>query len=239
MTKEKTTEKKVEKLLDIPIFTPENRTRLEHFIHKNKNALSYVLSGVLLVILLFIAYKFFIVKPKEKEAGELIFMAQMYFQKDSFEIALNGKEESFYGFQGIVDEYGSTPTGNLAKYYAGICYLRLGEYEDAIKYLKKFRTNSEMLKPLKIGAIGDAYSQLTEYEKAAEYYMKAAKAKKNSFTAPYFYMKAGLVYEKLEDLEKAKEVYQTVKDEFPKTQEAGNADKYLGRVEARLGSSEE
>ena len=161
MTKEHKPDK-VEKLLDIPIFTPENRGKLEHFIHEKKNLLSYILGGVLLVILLFIAYKVFIIKPKEKEASELIFMAQSYFQKDSFELALNGKDESFYGFQGIVDEFGSTATGNLAKYYAGICYLRLGEYEDAIKYLKKFRTNSEILKPLKLGGIGDAYSQLQE-----------------------------------------------------------------------------
>ena len=235
MTKEKKSDK-VEKLLDIPIFTPENRGKLEHFIHEKKNLLSYILSGILLVILLFVAYKIFIVKPKEKEASELIFMAQMYFQKDSFELALNGKEESFYGFQGIIDEFGSTPTGNLAKYYAGICYLRLGEYEDAIKYLKKFRTNSEMIKPLKFGGIGDAYSQLKEYEDAVKYYIKAAEAKKNSFSTPYFYIKAGLVYEKLEDFKKAKEVYQKIKDEFPKTQEAGTADKYLGRVDARIAT---
>lgn len=229
---------KVEKLLDIPIFNPENRSKLEHFIHERKNQLSYILGSLLLVILLFIAYKIFIVKPKEKEAADSIYMAQMYFSKDSIELALNGKDESFYGFQDIIDEYGSTPTGNLAKYYAGICYLKLGQYEDAIKYLDKFSTNSEILKPLKLGAMGDAYSQLKEYEKAGKYYLKAANAKKNSFTTPYFCLKAGLVYEKLEDFKKAKEVYQKIKDEFPKTQEAGNADKFLGRIDARLSTNE-
>ena len=72
---------KVEKLLDIPIFNPENRSKLEHFIHERKNQLSYVLGSLLLVILLFIAYKIFIVKPKEKEAADSIYMAQMYFSK--------------------------------------------------------------------------------------------------------------------------------------------------------------
>ena len=237
MTKEKKSDK-VEKLLDIPIFTPENRGKLEHFIHEKKNLLSYILGGVLLVILLFIAYKVFIVKPKEKEAQELIFMAQNYFHKDSFELALNGKEESFYGFQDIIDEFGGTSTGNLAKFYAGICYLRLGDYENAIKYLKKFRTSSEIFKPMKLGDIGDAYSQLKEYDKAGEYYLKAAKVKKNSFTTPYFYIKAGLVYEKLEDYKKAKEIYQIIKDQFPKSQEAGTADKYLGRVDTRIGTTD-
>jgi len=237
MTKEKKSDK-VEKLLDIPIFTPENRSKLEHFIHQKKNLLSYILSGILAVILIFIAYKIFYIRPKEKEASQRIYMAQQYFQKDSFALALNGKEDQVDGFQTIIDEFGGTPTGNLAKYYAGICELRLGEYEDAIKYLKKFSTTSEMLKPLKFGAIGDAYSQLKEYEDAVKYYMKAAKAKDNSFTAPHFYMKAGLVYEKLEEYKKAKEVYQIVKDKFPKTQEAANADKFLGRVEARIISTE-
>ena len=91
---------------------------------------------------------------------------------------------------------------------------------------------------MKLGDIGDAYSQLKEYEKAGDYYLKAAKAKKNSFTAPYFYIKAGLVYEKLEDYKKAKEIYQKIKDQFPKSQEAGTADKYLGRVDARIGSTD-
>jgi tetratricopeptide (TPR) repeat protein len=238
MTKEKKSEKTVEKLLDIPIFNPENRSKLEHFIHEKKNLLSYALSAILVVVLLFIAYKVFYIRPKEKEAKERIYMAQNYFAKDSFALALNGKDDMVDGFQTIVDEFGGTPTGNLAKYYAGICYLRLGEYEDAIKYLKKFSTNSEMLKPLKFGGIGDAYSQLKEYEEAGKYYLKAAKAKKNSFTAPHFYMKAGLIYEKLEDNKKAKEIYQTVKDQFPKSQEAMNADKFMGRVEARLAASE-
>jgi len=237
MTKEKKSDK-VEKLLDIPIFTPENRSKLEHFIHEKRNLLSYILSGILVVILIVIAYKVFYIRPKEKEAGQRIYMAQKYFSKDSFAMALNGKEDQVDGFQTIIDEFGGTPTGNLAKYYAGICYLRLGEYDDAIKYLKKFSTNSEMLKPLKLGGIGDAYSQLKEYEDAGKYYLKAAKAKSNSFTAPYYYLKAGLVYEKLEDYKKAKEIYQKVKDQFPKTQEATNADKYLGRVEARISSSE-
>jgi tetratricopeptide (TPR) repeat protein len=237
MTKEKKSDK-VEKLLDIPIFNPENRSKLEHFIHAKKNLLSYVLSGILVVVLIFIAYKVFYIRPKEKEAKERIYMAQNYFKSDSFALALNGKEDQIDGFQTIIDEFGGTPTGNLAKYYAGICYLRLGEYEDAIKYLKKFSTNSEMVKPLKFGAIGDAYSQLKEYEEAGKYYLKAAKAKKNSFTAPHFYLKAGLVYEKLEDYKKAKEIYQTVKDKYPKTQEAINADKFLGRVDARIGTTE-
>jgi tetratricopeptide (TPR) repeat protein len=236
MEKEKT--KKAEKILDIPIFTAENRTRIEHFIDTNKKILTYVLGGIVIIVLAFIVYKKFIIAPKEKEAKDLIFMAQNYFSKDSFELALNGKDESFYGFQDIIDEFGGTETGNLAKFYAGICYLRLDQYEEAIKYLKKFSTNSEIIKPLKFGGIGDAYSQLKEYDKAVKYYIKAAECKNNKFTTPMFYMKAGLTYEALEEYQKAKEVYEKVKNDYPKTQESSNADKYIGRVSAKLAAAE-
>src|SRR5271157_121422 len=229
-------EKKIEKALDIPIFTTENKTRLEDFYNKNKKPLSYIGAGIVIVILGFISYTNFIVKPKEKEARDLVFMAQNYFAKDSFSMALNGKQDKFYGFLDVIEEFKHTKTGNLAKYYAGICYLRLGKYEDAIEYLKKFKTNSEILKPMKYGLLGDAYSELKDYETAVKYYIKAAKTKHNKFTTPLFYMKASLVYETLNEYQKALDIYNILKKEFPKSQEASNADKFMGRVTAKMNA---
>ena len=51
-------------------------------------------------------------------------MAEIYFEKDSFNLALNGDLNSA-GFIDIADDYSSTKTGKLANYYAGICYLNL------------------------------------------------------------------------------------------------------------------
>jgi len=224
----------------IPIFTNENKDRVEEFYEKYRKQITYGLAVVLVLLIGFFGYKNIILKPKEKDAQDLIYMAQNYFDIDSFEIALYGKndpDQTFYGFLDIIDEFGMTKTGNLAKYYSGICYMKLGEYEEAINYLKKSKTNSDILSPLRLGAIGDAYSNLEEYEKAVSYYLKAAKDRDNKFTAPLFYMKAGKTLEAIEKYDQALEVYKTVKEEYPKTQEGSNVDKYIGRVTALLQNS--
>lgn len=226
---------------NIPIFTPENKDKVEEFYEKNKMPLTIGVTVVLLVLIGFFAYKNLVVKPKNAEAQSLMYMAEQYFAKDSFDLALNGKigntpdDESFYGFLDIIDEFGMTKSGKLAKYYAGICYLRTGDYESAIAYLKKYNTESINLQPLSLGALGDAYSELEEYDKAVSYYLKGARSQDNKFTAPLLLMKAGLTLEKQDKLNKALEVYKELKEKYADSQEGGNVDKYIGRVEAKLG----
>ena len=220
----------------IPIFTSENKTRLENFYETYKQQATYVLSGILIILIGFYAYRNFVVKPKETEARDLIFMAEYYFGIDSFELALNGPpDQSFFGFLDIIDDYKSTKTGNLARYYAGICYMHLQDYDEAIRQLKKYRTKSRMLRPITYGAIGDAYSELEDYKQAVKYYVKAYKNNKNEFTTPLYMSKAALVYEELEQYNKAIEIYEAIKKDFKDTQEAANVDKYLGRVKMKAG----
>jgi tetratricopeptide (TPR) repeat protein len=121
----------------------------------------------------------------EKMAG-----AQNYFQKDSFNLALNG-DGNYSGFLDIIDDYGRTKPGKLARYYAGISYLHLGKYKEAIEYLEDFKTDDPLLQPVKIGATGDAYAELGNKEKALKLYLEAADENKNTFTTPIYYLKAG------------------------------------------------
>jgi tetratricopeptide (TPR) repeat protein len=228
--------KGVEQLFDIPIFNPETKGKLEDLYEKNKKTIVYFLSFVAIALIGYFGYKGLIIKPKEKEAQGLIFMAENYFQSDSFQKALSGHPPSIYGFLDIIDEFGQTPTGNLAKYYAGLCYLHLGKYEDAVTYLKKFRTNSELVKPLSLGALGDAYSQLKEYDEAIKYYLRAAHCRKNTFTSPFFYMKAAQTYEFIKEYDKALKLYQKIKKDYSKSQQAGSIDKYIGRINALQGN---
>lgn len=237
-------------LFNLPVFDPEKRSKIEEFYKKNRKIINNTFYVIAIIALGFFVYKNYYLKNKEKDAEPLMFQAEKFFKNDSIELALYGSEgetfeESSYGFLDIIDEYPRTKTGNLAKYYAGLCFMKLGNkennpdhFEDAIDYLKKFKTDSEILKPLSVGAIGDCYSELEEYEQAAKYYVDAANAKKNKFTRPFFLMKAGVVFEELEEFENAIDVYEKLKKEFPKTQYGMNVDKYLGRAKARLSTLE-
>ncbi len=212
----------------------EALSKSEQFIEKNQKILTYVVVGIIVVILLFFGYKKYISGPKEKTALSMMYTAEIYFEKDSVDLALFGDGES-YGFMDIIDDYGSTSAGNLAKYYAGICYFNKGEYEESIKYLKKFNGDDVIVPGMALGAIGDAYVQIDDLEKAAKYYMDAANKNENDFITPTFLMKAGWTYELLEQWDNAKGTYEKIKKEYPRSREARDIDKYLARAKVKLG----
>jgi tetratricopeptide (TPR) repeat protein len=209
-------------------------SRTEQFIESNQKIITYVVGGVIVIILLFFGYQKYILKPKEKTAQTAMFKAEYYFEKDSTDLALFGDGESI-GFLDIIDDYGSTKAGNLAKYYAGVCYLSKGEYEEAIKYLKKFSGDDIIVAGMALGAIGDAYMQLGENEKAVSYYIDAANNEPNEFTTPAFLLKAGWAYESMGEWNKALKAYEKMKKDFPKARESRDADKYIARAKAELG----
>ena len=108
-----------------------------------------------------------------------------------------------------------TRTANLARYYAGICYLNTKDYENAIKYLKKFKSKDRIIGSMALGAIGDAYLELKDTKKGLSYYLKAAENDENDFVTPTFLMKAGWIYEINKDWEKALNVFEKIKKRIP------------------------
>jgi len=147
-------------------------TRTEQFVEDNQRKITYVIGAVIVLVGAFLAFNRFYLQPKEQEALTQMFMAENYFEKDSFNLAING-DGNYLGFLDIIDDYGMTKSSNRAKYYAGISYLHLGQYEDAIDYLKKFKTDDLLLAPVKAGAIGDAMLELGKTDDALKQYKKA------------------------------------------------------------------
>jgi tetratricopeptide (TPR) repeat protein len=201
-------------------------SKSEQYIEENKKSLTIILAAIVIVVGGYMGYKHLYIGPKEIEAQSQVFMAEQYFEKDSFRLALEG-DNNASGFNQIIDEYGLTSTANLCQYYAGICYLRMGKFEDAIEHLKKFDSGDKLVSVIAIGAIGDAYVELGDYKKAVNFYEKAANKNKNNFTSTIYMKKAGLVYEKLGDYKKAVESYKKIKKNFPNSDVARDIDKYI------------
>lgn len=208
-------------------------SRGEQFIEKNQKMLINAVIVILVIVAGVIGYHKFIKAPKQTEASNQIFGAQNYFEKDSFNLALNG-DGNIPGFLEISERYGSTPSGNLANYYAGLCYLYTGDYNNAIDYLKKFSSDDLLLSNMAIANIGDAYMQLGDYKKAAENYKKAAASKVNDFSTPIFLMKNALAYEKANDYAAALKIYEEIENQFPASPEARDIEKYIVRAKAKL-----
>jgi TolA-binding protein len=208
-------------------------TRTEQYIENNQKSLTIIVLAIIVIVGLFIGYKRLYIAPMEKEAQTQIFAAEQYFEKDSFNLALYG-DGNYLGFIDIIDSYGPSKTGNLARYYAGISYLGLGEYEKALEQLKKFSIKDNMIGSVAYGAMGDCYVQLEKLSEGAEYYIKAAKYGDNNFTTPLYLMKAGQVYEQLGKYSEALKVYTSIKKEYAKSSEAREAEKFIARVKMMM-----
>ncbi len=206
-------------------------TTAEFFFEKNAKLISIIFGAAVVIALLLLATHRFYTIPNENKAKEQIFSAEQYFEKDSFNLALNG-DGNYPGVLDIIDNYGRTPAGNLAKYYAGISYLHLGKYKEAISYLEDFKTDDLLLKPVATGSIGDAYAELGNKEKALKYYTEAAAVKTNNFTTPVYLLKEGRMYESMGNKEKALATYQTIKDKFGDSNEGRLVEKYIARLTA-------
>lgn len=211
---------------------------LEVFYEKNKKAITYGGGAILAIVALFSFYKFYWLPGQQKEASNEAFFAQTYFEKDSFLVALNGGlnvqtaegPKTMMGFKDIADNYSATKTGKLANYYAGICLLRTGKFEEAIEYLEKFDGHDEMLAPVAIGAIGDANMELNKVDEAIKFYLKASEKSNNSFTTPLYLKKAAFAYEQKANYTEALATYERLKNEYSKSTEAREVDKYIARV---------
>lgn len=204
----------------------------ESFLLKFKgyqNHLVYGLGGLLILIAGYFAYNEFVVKPKEMEAQKQIFQAERNFSQDLYKEALSGDGNTL-GFLSVIENYGGTATGNLARFYAGICQMHLGEFEAAIENLKKFNSKDEILSARALCNIGDCYAELNNADEALNYFLKAAKHRDNSFAAAYL-MKATAVYELQGKYEEALKLYEQIKHNYSKSPEANDIEKYIGRAQ--------
>lgn len=208
-------------------------TKTEQFIEDNQKLISYVAGGIILIVAAYLGFNKFYLQPKEDEALSQMFMAENYFEKDSFNLAING-DGNYLGFLDIIDDYGITKSANRANYYTGISYLHLGQYEDALDYLNKFKSDDLLLAPVAEGAKGDAYLELGEQDNALKQYKKAYTSSDNELTTPIYMQKAATLLESMDELEDALALYENIKAKYPTSTEGTNADRYIARVKIKL-----
>ncbi len=199
----------------------------EQFIEKNQNAIMIGLGIVIVVVLAFLAYHNLYKKPKNEKAQTAIFKGERYFQNQQDSLALFGNGNDYIGFEEVINQFGGTKTADLAKAYAGISYSRLGDNEKALKYLNKFKGGDKLITPAITGAVGDVYMNMDMSDKAANQFLKAAKAADDNLLSPIYYKKAGLAYLHSQNFDKAIEIFETIKKTYLNSPEGQDASKYI------------
>jgi tetratricopeptide (TPR) repeat protein len=224
--------KKTDKTEEQFAVVEETLTRTEQWVENNQKTLSTIVFAIVGAIALYLAFDKFYVDPINEEAQQELFKSVSYFEADSFNLALNGVNGE-YGLLDIIDDYGSTEAGNLANYYAGVCFLKTGDNESAIDYLSDFSSDDEVVSSVAYGSMGDAYMNTGEFDNAINYWTKAAFNSKNDFTTPIYLKRAAMALEEDGNLDRALEYYTIIQKEYSNSDEARDIDKFITRAQLK------
>jgi tetratricopeptide (TPR) repeat protein len=191
---------------------------------------SYVASVLFLLVAGYLGYVFLIQEPNEKKASEAMFRAEEYYRIDSARLALQGDNVNA-GFLKIISKFSGTKAANLAFFYAGSCYLKMGDFANAVKYLKEFSTPALQVQARADGLLGDAYAELNKKEEAVGMYRKAGTLfDKDDVLSPEYLFRAGYLYESMGRSKDAIDMYQMIKDKYPSSPRGYDVDRYLARL---------
>jgi tetratricopeptide (TPR) repeat protein len=205
--------------------------RAKDFWERNSKVISIAFVVVILVVGGYFVYTNYIQKPKEEKATEAMFKAEEYYRMDSVNLALKG-DGQYLGFIKVIDKYSGTDAGNLACYYAGVCYLKLDDNANAIKYLKKFSTNSKVVKARVYKLMGDASGDLGKAAEAIDYYKKSAHTFEDDAdnSAEALFLAAYMSDRVLKNSKQAIELYKELKEKYPRSTYSIDADNYLAQL---------
>lgn len=208
------------------------QTQGENFFEKNSKMVVVAIVVIFVLAAAIFGYKKVIVEPRNVKGQEMLFEAQYQFESQTadFALALNG-DENTPGFAQVVEQYGNTPAGNLAKMYAAACALRLGDFDAAEGYINGYKNvkgiPGQMVNAMAAGLKGEIAVEKDDYSKAATLFEQAAKQSENEFTTPMYLHKAALAYSAAGDEAKAKQCYETIEKEYPRSMDARDAIKQL------------
>lgn len=225
MSKKKESEKGIQNV-------EQTLSHTEQFLEQNYKPLLYSLLAVVIVVGIFWLLRLSVTRQNKEAQGQM-FTAEQYFGQDSLRLALYGDGNNL-GFIDIAKEYKRTRSGRLANFYAGVCLVHMGQFEEAIGYLNRYTLHDEILAPEAKGLIGDANVEMGNNDNGIKYYLEAAALADNSFHSPIYLMKAGMLYELNGKYADALKLYEEIQDKYPESNEGRSIEKYIARVKMHL-----
>ena len=216
----------------------ESLEKVQSYFKENRKSLTIIGLAIAVIVGGYYAYVKLYKEKNEKKAADTIWKAEYFFEKDSFQLAIDGRADasgSYMGFKKIASKYSGTTAGNIASYCLGISYLNTGKFKQAIEALEESSFDDDFVACVAIGAQGDAYREMNKIDDAIEKYEDAANRIINDFTTPIYLKKAALAYEEKKNYKKAVEIYQRIYDEFEHSTEGRDIEKYLERAKSLSG----
>ena len=199
-------------------------TKTEAFFEQYKKVIIGGIIAVIAVIVCVILFNNYYLEPRANEASTELGKSQELFEQQQYDKALAG-------FKKVAEDYSSTDAGNLAQLYIGLCQANLGKWQEAVDALESFSgSNDQMISPAAEGALGNAYANLKQLDKAVEHLKKAAKMADNNSLSPTFLIQAGEILESQGKQSEALELYKQVKEKYFNSMQYQTIDKYIQRA---------
>lgn len=194
--------------------------------NKNTRLIAYVVGGILVLVIGYFAYYQFIYKPNNEKSKDAYWVGLNYAAQDSTDLAIDE-------LTGVVKKFDGKIGGENAQFVLARQLMAKGEFKKALEELEGVEMEDTYLSAMAVGLQGDCHSEMKNFEKAGEKYLKAAGMNENEMTTPMYLFKAGLVAEKLKDFEKAVECYTTIKDDYAAYASQKSIEKYIARASSK------
>ena len=182
-------------------------TKTEAFFEKYKKAIVGCVAAVIAIIVCVILANNYYFEPRANEASTELAKSQELFDQQQYDKAL-------VGFQKVAADYSSTDAGNLAQLYIGESFSG---------------KDDQMITPAAEGALGNAYANLNQLDKAVEHLKKAASMADNNSLSPTFLIQAGEILESQGKKDEALKLYEEVKEKYFNSMQYQSIDKYIER----------
>jgi len=197
------------------------------YFENNRNTVFGVAGGIVLIVLAFLGYSWMQSSNNDKALSQMAVAVQKY-EAGEFQASLDG-DASFLGMIEIADSYGSTNSGNLAKFYAADALFRVGDMERALEYFESFSKGSDYLGASAYAGEAAIHELNGDQKKAGDLFVRAATVFESEITSPMYFENAARSYAAAGDKGKARSAYESIRDDYPNSQAARNVDFYLAQ----------
>ena len=206
--------------------------KAQEFFYQNRTLIYGIVGGIVVVILAVVGYAF-LQSQRGVQAQEELGGIILVYEKGDYRAALDGTDTAT-GLLTIIDDYGGSEAGNMARFYAADALFRLGEYDQALEFFQDFDGAADVVGASALAGEAAIHEIKGDDARAGDLYRRAALLVESELKSPDYLMNAGRAYENAGQYEDARDSYLLIQERFPESAQAQGLDFYLGRVNVKL-----
>lgn len=204
--------------------------RVTSFYEENKRVI-----GIITTVVVLAAIAVLVVVKNRADANDsaMLQLGQIgeVFASGQYQAAIDGvPERNIQGLKTIVDNYGSSRGGELARFMLASAYYELGKYDEALAQFEDFSAPDDMLAASRLAGIAQCYEAKKEFGEAAANFEKAEGKNPKDIQAPEYLSNAARDYGLAGEKERAIELYKRLKKSYPTSSYARDVDRFVAQL---------